>query len=73
MGRAPGDTPSDVVQVADAIRHFIVRRYLPGESPSNLLDDKPLRSIADDLSALMPSRQAELGLGRAGAYAVSAR
>lgn len=54
MTTSPGYTPPDVLQVADTIRHFIVRRYLPGESPSNLLDDTPLRStgILDSLATL---------------------
>jgi acyl carrier protein len=54
MTASPGYTPPDVLQVADTIRHFIVRRYLPGESPSNLLDDTPLRStgILDSLATL---------------------
>ena len=33
MTTSPGYTPPDVLQVADTIRHFIVRQYLPGESP----------------------------------------
>ena len=54
MTASPGYTTPDVLQVADTIRHFIVRRYLPGESPSNLLDDTPLRStgILDSLATL---------------------
>jgi acyl carrier protein len=44
----------DTVRVADAIRHFIVRQYLPGEDPANLLDGMPLRStgILDSLATL---------------------
>lgn len=40
--------------IADAIREFIVRHYLPGESPANLPDDLPLRStgILDSLATL---------------------
>jgi acyl carrier protein len=42
------------VDVADTIRHFIVRHYLPGESPANLLNDTPLLSsgILDSLATL---------------------
>ena len=40
--------------IADTIRQFIVRHYLPGESPENLPDDLPLRStgILDSLATL---------------------
>jgi acyl carrier protein len=43
-----------VTDVADAVRHFIVREYLPGESPANLLNDMPLLStgILDSLATL---------------------
>jgi acyl carrier protein len=38
----------------DAIRRFIVSKYLPGESLENLKDDTPLRTsgILDSLSTL---------------------
>jgi len=54
MTATPGRPSPDVLEVADEIRRFIVRRYLPGESPSNLLDDTPLRStgILDSLATL---------------------
>lgn len=40
--------------IADAVRQFILREYLPGESPSLLHDDTPLRStgILDSLATL---------------------
>ena len=40
--------------VKDAIRHFIVSTYLPGESLENLRDDTPLLTsgILDSLAAL---------------------
>ena len=43
-----------LTHTADAIRHFILSRYLPGESPDNLRDDTPLRSsgILDSLATL---------------------
>jgi acyl carrier protein len=39
---------------ADTIRHFILTKYLPGESPENLKDDTPLRSsgILNSLATL---------------------
>jgi acyl carrier protein len=41
-------------QTADTIRHFILSRYLPGETADNLRDDTPLRSsgILDSLATL---------------------
>ena len=41
-------------QTADTIRHFILTRYLPGETADNLRDDTPLRSsgILDSLATL---------------------
>jgi acyl carrier protein len=43
-----------VTPVADTVRQFIIRKYLPGESPANLLNDTPLRStgILDSLATL---------------------
>jgi acyl carrier protein len=43
-----------VTTIADTIRNFIVREYLPGESPALLLDDMPLHStgILDSLATL---------------------
>ena len=40
--------------IKDAIRHFIVSTYLPGERPDNLKDDTPLRTsgILDSMSTL---------------------
>jgi acyl carrier protein len=40
--------------VADAVRNFILARYLPGESPDNLKDDTPLRTsgILDSIATL---------------------
>jgi len=40
--------------IKDAIRQFVVSKYLPGESPENLKDDTPLRTsgILDSLSTL---------------------
>lgn len=40
--------------IANTLRHFILDRYLPGESPENLRDDTPLRStgILDSLATL---------------------
>lgn len=44
----------DVDAVKNQIREFIVREYLPGEDPSNLGDDMPLRTsgILDSMSTL---------------------
>lgn len=41
-------------QVADTIRDFILTKYLPGESPENLLNDMPLRTsgVLDSLATL---------------------
>lgn len=41
-------------QTANAIRQFILTRYLPGETADNLRDDTPLRSsgILDSLATL---------------------
>ena len=43
-----------MTDIKDAIRHFIVSQYLPGESPDNLKDDTPLRTsgILDSMSTL---------------------
>ena len=40
--------------IAETIRHFIITKYLPGESPANLPDDLPLRSsgVLDSLATL---------------------
>ena len=40
--------------VKDAIRHFIIATYLPGESPDNLKDETPLRTsgVLDSMSTL---------------------
>jgi acyl carrier protein len=40
--------------IAETIRHFIITKYLPGESPENLPDDLPLRSsgVLDSLATL---------------------
>jgi acyl carrier protein len=45
---------NDVTEIADTIRNFILTRYLPGESPANLLNDTPLRSsgILDSLATI---------------------
>ena len=39
---------------AETIRHFVLTKYLPGESPDNLKDDTPLRTsgILDSLATL---------------------
>ena len=41
-------------QITEAIRDFIISKYLPGESPENLPDDMPLRSsgVLDSLATL---------------------
>ena len=41
-------------QVNDAIRDYILREYLPGESAANLTDDTPLRTsgILDSMATL---------------------
>ena len=41
-------------QNTEAIRDFIISKYLPGESPENLPDDMPLRScgVLDSLDTL---------------------
>ena len=43
-----------MTDVKNAIRQFILTRYLPGESPDNLRDDTPLRTsgILDSLATL---------------------
>jgi acyl carrier protein len=43
-----------VTPIAEKIRDFILREYLPGESPALLLDDTPLRAtgILDSLATL---------------------
>ena len=43
-----------MTDVADTIRNFILKEYLPGELPANLRDDTPLRStgILDSLATL---------------------
>ena len=40
--------------VKDTIRDYILREYLPGESPANLTDDTPLRTsgILDSMATL---------------------
>jgi len=40
--------------VKDAIRNYILREYLPGESAANLTDDTPLRTsgILDSMATL---------------------
>jgi acyl carrier protein len=40
--------------IKETIRSFIVAQYLPGESPSNLKDDTPLRTsgILDSIATL---------------------
>ncbi len=40
--------------IANRLRDFILARYLPGESPSNLQDDTPLRTsgVLDSLATL---------------------
>ena len=40
--------------VKDTIRDFILREYLPGESPANLTDETPLRTsgILDSMATL---------------------
>ena len=39
---------------AETIRHFVLTKYLPGETPDNLKDDTPLRTsgILDSLATL---------------------
>jgi acyl carrier protein len=41
-------------EIAEAVRGFILTRYLPGESPANLRDDTPLRTsgILDSIATL---------------------
>jgi acyl carrier protein len=41
-------------QIKESIRSFILKEYLPGESPSNLKDDTPLRTsgILDSIATL---------------------
>lgn len=43
-----------MASIADDLRDFILTRYLPGESPSNLRNDMPLRTsgILDSLGTL---------------------
>ena len=43
-----------MTDVKNAIRQFILAKYLPGESPDNLRDDTPLRTsgILDSLATL---------------------
>jgi acyl carrier protein len=40
--------------VKDTIRDYILREYLPGESPANLTDETPLRTsgILDSMATL---------------------
>jgi acyl carrier protein len=40
--------------IKEPIRHHILTEYLPGESPSNLTDDTPLRTsgILDSMATL---------------------
>lgn len=44
----------DIQAVKDQLREFIVNEFLPGEDPSNLADDTPLRTggILDSMSTL---------------------
>jgi acyl carrier protein len=44
----------DVAAVKNAIRQFILTKYLPGESADNLRDDTPLRTsgVLDSLATL---------------------
>jgi acyl carrier protein len=44
----------DVADVKNAIRQFILSKYLPGESAENLRDDTPLRTsgVLDSLATL---------------------
>ncbi len=44
----------DAVAVKNAIRQFILSKYLPGESAENLRDDTPLRTsgVLDSLATL---------------------
>ena len=43
-----------MASIADDLRDFILTRYLPGESPTNLRNDMPLRTsgILDSLGTL---------------------
>jgi len=43
-----------MTDVRNAIRQFILQKYLPGESAANLRDDTPLRSsgILDSLATI---------------------
>ena len=43
-----------MTDVKNALRQFILTKYLPGESPDNLRDDTPLRTsgILDSLATL---------------------
>jgi acyl carrier protein len=45
---------ADANAVKNQLREHIVREYLPGEDPSNLADDTPLRTsgILDSMSTL---------------------
>lgn len=45
---------ADIQKVKDQLRVFIVNSFLPGEDPSNLGDETPLRSsgLLDSLSTL---------------------
>ena len=45
---------SDMSDIKNELRHFIVSNYLPGESVDNLKDDTPLRTsgILDSMSTL---------------------
>jgi len=44
----------DTARIKDQIRHFILTEFLPGESPSSLDDDTPLRTsgIIDSIATL---------------------
>lgn len=46
--------PHDRNSVKDQVRQFILREFLPGESPDNLRDDTPLTGsgILDSVSTL---------------------
>jgi acyl carrier protein len=43
-----------MTDIAEAIRGFILAKYLPGESPANLRNDIPLRTsgVLDSLATL---------------------
>ena len=43
-----------MTDVKDAIRQFILKKYMPGESPDNLRDETPLRTsgVLDSLATI---------------------